>query len=146
MIAALLLGPFLPRHRTIFHFRLSTVICSRCPPPRNCSRPLWLPASVALGIFGLNWCGKQDAKRSVLTPCCSSEVRNPSARLSISIPRKLSNIPATDPPESVWLVWSSASCKISNVTTPLVEPSASWNHLGLFRTWFYFSWKSKQFR
>ena len=29
-----------------------------------------------------------------------------------------------------------ASCKISNVTTPLLEPSASWNNLGVSRTSF----------
>ena len=77
------------------------------------------------------------------------EILTSSTRLSARAPRKVrlgGEVLQLDPhgaqqlvPASSWVRLAGlvlASCKISNVTTPLVEPSASWNNLGSSRTSF----------
>ena len=127
----------LPSHRSPAFFSaaiISVKSVKLSAPPRTAAKHTLASAlvfcSILAGIFGLGWSGRSGrrARGCVRAPRGRSSLV---ARFSISIPRKPSNIPGIRLAGLVICIW-----KISNVTTPILEPSASWNHQGPFQTWF----------
>ena len=144
MIAALLLGPFLPCHRVeltlaSLHGDLFTLSASSNPAVLSGSLRLWLLAS--LGSTGPG--SRTPSAPTLVRPrqSWSTPRRSiPSTRLSIPIPRKLSDIPFTTVPRADILHLGRPAThrhpgvefdlagpaigirKIFNVLTPILEP------------------------